>query len=132
MSTKTILIIEDSIPTIATYMQIIEAVGLDVISLVAPTYEKAKRIMEAEQVDLIILDLILPDVVGTDVLEELRRAFPIVPILLVTGHPEQIDRQKAQQLGASDLFIKPFRLEAFRNALDNSLQASPCGGPCPL
>ena len=122
MSTKTILIIEDSVSAIAGYMQIIEALDLDVIPLVAPTFEKATQILESEQVDLIILDLVLPDVLGMDVLEDLRSRNPEVPILLVTGHPEELDRKKAERFRVAGFFIKPFHVKAFGEAVDSSLQ----------
>lgn len=131
MSTKTILIIEDSVSSIAGYMQILEALNMDVITLVAPTYEKARSILWAERVDLIIMDLILPDVLGTEVLEELRRRNPHVPILLVTGYPEELDRQKAERFRIAGFFIKPFHVEAFGEAVHSSLGSPDKHSPGP-
>ena len=122
MSTRTILIIEDSVSAVAGYMQVIETLNLDVIPLVAPTYEKAKVFLDAEPVDLVILDLMLPDALGTDVLEALRRRSPEVPILLVTGHPEELEWTKVKRFRLAGFFIKPFHAESFGEAVDSSLQ----------
>jgi DNA-binding response OmpR family regulator len=57
--------------------------------------------------DAIILDLGLPDVAGIDVLRELR-AMSTVPVLVLSGRSDEIDRVTALELGADDYVVKPF------------------------
>jgi len=57
--------------------------------------------------DLIILDLMLPDISGIDVCRELRRTIPI-PIIMVTALGEEADRVLGLEVGADDYVTKPF------------------------
>lgn len=121
MATKTVLIIEDNLAALASYLQILDTMNLDVIPFVASTYENAQRIFSLESIDLIILDLVLPDVLSTDVLKDIRKRHSQVPILLVTGHPEQLDRQKAKMYNIEHFFTKPFQIDALIQAIQFSL-----------
>ncbi|MBN1531366.1 MAG: two-component system response regulator CreB [Spirochaetes bacterium] len=58
-------------------------------------------------VDLVILDIGLPDVSGFELLKELRRISP-VPVLVLTARSEEIDRILGLELGADDYVVKPF------------------------
>jgi DNA-binding response OmpR family regulator len=57
--------------------------------------------------DLVVLDLGLPDVDGTDVCRGIR-AFSTVPIIVVSARSEEIDRVLALEMGADDFLVKPF------------------------
>lgn len=62
----------------------------------------------------ILLDLMLPDMSGFDVYEELRRSGPLkrIPVIVVTALDDEASRQRGRQLGAEAYLTKPFRLEA--------------------
>ncbi len=60
-----------------------------------------------EQPDLILLDLMLPEVDGLDVCRELRRTSR-VPIIMITARGEEVDRVVGLELGADDYICKPF------------------------
>jgi two-component system response regulator BaeR len=57
--------------------------------------------------DLILLDLMLPGMEGTDVCREIRK-FSEVPIIMITARVEEIDRLLGLELGADDYICKPF------------------------
>ncbi|MBN1302982.1 MAG: response regulator transcription factor [Anaerolineales bacterium] len=61
----------------------------------------------AEQPDLILLDLMLPQVDGLDICRELRKT-SAVPIIMITARGEEIDRVVGLELGADDYVTKPF------------------------
>jgi two-component system, OmpR family, response regulator RegX3 len=63
--------------------------------------------LDAPAADLVLLDLRLPDVDGTDVCRELR-ARSDVPIIVVTARGEEVDRVVGLELGADDYVVKPF------------------------
>ena len=60
-----------------------------------------------EPIDLIVLDLGLPDGSGLDLLRTLRSTSD-VPIIIVTGRSEEADRVVGLELGADDYLVKPF------------------------
>ena len=57
--------------------------------------------------DIVLLDLGLPDMDGTDVCREIRRS-SLVPIIVVSARDEEIDRVIALEIGADDYVVKPF------------------------
>jgi DNA-binding response OmpR family regulator len=59
--------------------------------------------------DIILLDLMLPDISGFDVCRDIRRAGTKVPILILSAKTEEIDVVVGLEIGADDYIVKPFR-----------------------
>ncbi|MBM3150830.1 MAG: response regulator transcription factor [Chloroflexi bacterium] len=75
--------------------------------LTASDGRQALRLARASQPDLILLDLMIPEVDGLDVCRELRRDSS-VPIIMITARGEETDRVVGLELGADDYVCKPF------------------------
>jgi two-component system response regulator VicR len=75
--------------------------------IVAHEGYQALRLAQAEQPDLIILDLMLPGLDGLDICRTLRRTGG-VPIIMLTARGEEVDRVVGLELGADDYVTKPF------------------------
>lgn len=69
----------------------------------------AIREVESFKPDLILLDLMLPDISGFDVCRDLRRRGSKVPIVILSAKSEEIDVVVGLEIGADDYVIKPFR-----------------------
>lgn len=119
---KTVLIVEDSVSAIAGYMQILESLEIDITPFLAPTFSQAAQILKTERVDLVILDLVLPDVCGREALEGVRTLNSKVPVLLVTGYPESLDTGDFARWQVDGFFVKPFQVDAFGRAIGRSLE----------
>ncbi len=61
-----------------------------------------------EKPDAVLLDLMLPDTNGFKVCEELRRADPFVPIIMLTARGQEVDKIRGLDAGADDYVTKPF------------------------
>ncbi len=59
-------------------------------------------------VDLVLLDLMLPEMDGLEVLSELRRVRPTVPVIILTARGTEEDRVRGLNMGADDYVVKPF------------------------
>jgi DNA-binding response OmpR family regulator len=84
--------------------------------------------------DLILLDLMLPEIDGLDVCRELRRTSQ-VPIIMITARGEEIDRVVGLELGADDYICKPFsvrELMARVKAVLRRVQTGPENQDIPL
>ncbi|MGA2928822.1 MAG: response regulator transcription factor [Solirubrobacteraceae bacterium] len=68
---------------------------------------QARRCLDGGEIDVVVLDLGLPDEDGLGLLRELRTG-PSVPVVVVTGRGEEPDRVVGLELGADDYVVKPF------------------------
>jgi DNA-binding response OmpR family regulator len=75
--------------------------------LLAADGREALRLVRQSSPDLILLDLMLPEVDGLDVCRELRKTSD-VPVIMLTARGEEIDRVVGLELGADDYVTKPF------------------------
>jgi two-component system phosphate regulon response regulator PhoB len=74
----------------------------------ATTGREALEIVQRQAPDLVILDLMLPDVDGIEVCRTLRSQDVHLPIVMLTARSEEIDRVVGFELGADDYVMKPF------------------------
>ena len=73
----------------------------------AATGQRALDSVVTQMPDLVVLDLMLPDVPGEEVCASLRR-YSAVPILMLTAKAAEVDRLRGLALGADDYLVKPF------------------------
>ena len=71
----------------------------------------------AEQPDIVILDIRLPDMDGFEVCRRLRFSGSDVPVIFLTARAEEIDRVAGLEIGADDYVVKPFSLRKLRARL---------------
>ena len=75
--------------------------------------------------DLLLLDLVLPNKLGLDILSELRNAKPTVPVIILSARGEENDRVTGLKLGADDYVVKPFSVNELLARVDAVLRRSP-------
>jgi DNA-binding response OmpR family regulator len=100
---KRILVVDDDKSIREALKKVLEAAGYEV-ALAAGALEAAVR-FQPGQLDLLVLDLVLPNQSGWDVFERLTTHRPLVPVIIITGLPNQ--RSTAEMAGAGALFEKP-------------------------
>ncbi|WP_163654981.1 response regulator transcription factor [Listeria sp. PSOL-1] len=101
-----ILIVDDE-SSILTLLQFnIEKAGYEVIT--AEDGKKGYELALSEKPDLIVLDLMLPQMDGIEVTKKLRQEKITIPILMLTAKDEELDKIIGLELGADDYLTKPF------------------------
>ncbi len=114
-----VLIVEDD-PMVAeinkTYVEKIN--GFKVTGW-AKNGKEALKFIEKTKVHLIILDVYMPKMSGTELLEQLRREHSEVDIIFVTAAKEKNIIDRGLKLGAVDYLIKPFKFERIKISLEN-------------
>jgi DNA-binding response OmpR family regulator len=103
---KTILIIEDEPHIVMGLRDSLEFEGFEVVS--ANVGKQGIALARAENPDAVILDLMLPDMNGYAVCEELRRLAPFMPIIMLTARSQEMDKIRGLDAGADDYVTKPF------------------------
>jgi two-component system alkaline phosphatase synthesis response regulator PhoP len=107
MDTKRkILIVEDEEP-IRKFIKInLEREGF--IAIEAETGEKALEIAESEDIDIVVLDIMLPGIDGFQVCKELRNKHDTIGIIMLTAKSQDVDKIMGLEYGTDDYMVKPF------------------------
>lgn len=107
-SKKTILVIEDE-PHIALGLKdALEFEGFSVLT--SDTGKEGVHRARQERPNAVLLDLMLPDMNGYQVCEELRRLDAFVPIIMLTAKSQEADKIRGLDVGADDYVTKPFSI----------------------
>lgn len=111
MDSKTVLIIEDD-------SNIVELLKIHLCDLGCRVMHEGNgqqglSVAKEEQLDLIILDIMLPGLNGMEVCRKLRQADRRTPILMLTARSEEIDKVMGLETGADDYLTKPFSIREF-------------------
>lgn len=89
----------------------------------AYTGAKGFAAFKAHKYDLIVLDVMLPDISGFSLLEQIRK-ISTVPVLMLTAKNEEDDKVRGLQLGADDYLTKPFSVREFIARVNSLLRRS--------
>jgi two-component system, NtrC family, response regulator AtoC len=122
MSRKKILVIDDDRLIRWTLREKFEAWGHGVSE--AETGTDGVRAAAAGTPDLVLLDIKLPDGKGTDFLEELRRSWPDLPVIMITAFGVIEDVVTAMRRGAYDFVTKPFDDPKLQSTVAHALEAA--------
>jgi DNA-binding response OmpR family regulator len=119
-----ILVVDDEERIVNFLRSKLKALGYEVLT--ASNGLEGLEQVQAQEPDLIVLDLLMPKMDGLEMLKELRN-FSSVPVIILTAKGADADRIKGLQLGADDYLPKPFnpdelvaRIEAVRRRLEPS------------
>ena len=127
---RTILVVEDETTLRETLADALEAEGFQVVQ--AADGRAALSRFRADHPDLVLLDLMLPELSGIDVCRIIR-AESGVPIVMLTAKDSELDKVVGLELGADDYVTKPFSLRELsariRALFRRSEQGPPAGGP---
>ena len=103
-----ILIVEDEPAMVAGLRDNFEYEGYEVISA-GDGAEGLERAL-AENIDLVVLDVMMPRLSGLDVCKQLKVKKPSLPIIMLTARGQEIDKVVGLELGADDYVTKPFSI----------------------
>ncbi len=79
--------------------------------------EEALKVMSEEEPEVIVLDLKMPGIDGVEVLRRIKRDYPAVEVIILTGHGSERDRETCLQLGAYAYLEKPVDIDQLSEAM---------------
>lgn len=122
MPNETILVVDDS-EEMQRMLQdyILQPLGYQVIC--AGDGQKGLEVALSTEVDLIMLDMNMPNLSGIEVLQALRKAGSEVPVIFMTVFGSETIVTQAFRLGVSDYLSKPFKIQDVEKAVDRALKA---------
>jgi len=117
-----ILVVDDNRINRLKLIRALKTQDYDVLE--APGGKEALDILSAEPIDLVLLDLLMPDVDGFQVLEKMQidQQTRDIPVVMVTAVDEAEDLKKCMEIGAVDYITKPFDLEVLKERVEGYLE----------
>jgi DNA-binding response OmpR family regulator len=125
----TVLVIDDDRLFLATVREELERAGFRFLS--AETAAQAREVLAKEAVQVMLLDVILPDADGLEILPQLREAHPQVPVIVASARASYLSGIQAMRRGASDFLRKPMNFEELVSALQAAIRKVPTPGAGP-
>ena len=127
MTTSPVLLIEDTSSLRLVYETILKSAGHEVRS--AADAAQGLALFKTLKPGVVLLDLVLPDRDGIDLMAELLVLRPATRIIVITANASINKAVAAMRAGAQDFLVKPFDEQRFLDAVGNALSAS--GAPSP-
>ena len=104
-----ILLIDDEAQFVATMAKRLRKRGFSVLE--ADSGREGLRQLDGDPVDVVVLDVGMPDMDGIQVLREIKMHFPRVQVLMLTGHADMEVAISGMAMGAFDYLMKPVELD---------------------
>ncbi len=115
------LIVEDDSGLRSSLQQSFRRKGYEVLS--TSTGSEALEVLRAQKIDLILLDVRLPDGSGLDILTAARDLDEEIQVVMMTAFPEIKTAVRAMKGGAHDFVVKPFELEELHLVIERAVEA---------
>lgn len=116
-----ILVVDDNKVVLEFLLLLLSKHGLSVIG--AASGGECLEIVKTRQVDLIILDVMMPLMDGLQVCQELKKLCPAVPVILLTARDDMVTRAAAMDLGVSEFVAKPVNNRDLLNRVRTQLRS---------
>lgn len=116
MATKQTVLVADDNADICELLEV--GLGrLDLKVIVATNGRAAYELILSHRPSLVLLDLVMPEMSGLEVLTKLREEseFAKLPVIMITARTQDDDIERGFELGATDYILKPFNLKELMN-----------------
>ncbi len=115
-----ILIVEDNVIIADDMQSMLEEIGYEIVDNVI-VYEQAERVLKAEQVDLVLIDIILAsDKTGIDLGRHIRENYDI-PFIFVTSNSDKATVENAKTVKPNGYLVKPFEQQDLYTSIEIAL-----------
>jgi DNA-binding NtrC family response regulator len=121
MASRKVLIVEDDAAMALMCAKLVRRRGH--LAVIAATCQEALTILrDASDVDAVLSDIQMPSMSGIELLVQLRRMDPHLPIILMTGYANIVSAAEAHALGAADYLSKPFNASTLIGSLERAFE----------
>jgi DNA-binding NtrC family response regulator len=109
MTSTLVMLVDDEVPFVETMTKRLSKRQL----LILPAYSgrQALEKLEKNSVDVVILDVKMPGMDGIETLREIKKIYPLVEVIMLTGHATIETAVEGMRLGAFDYLMKPCEIE---------------------
>ena len=106
MSTAVVLLVDDEVPFVEAMTKRLGKRDLTVLSAFSGN-EALEVLAKESKIDVVVLDVKMPGMDGIDTLREIKKQYPLVEVIMLTGHATVESAIDGMKLGAFDYLMKP-------------------------
>lgn len=110
-----VLVVEDDELIRAIFVDIIKSKGYSVLE--ASNGQEALKILSTRPINIIVTDMKMPVMDGMQLLRQVKKSYPDVPLIVITGFDSEYREQDAMAAGADAYITKPFKVEDVASSL---------------
>jgi DNA-binding NtrC family response regulator len=105
-----VMLVDDEVPFVDTMTKRLGKRSLDIVAAYSG-HEALEKLKTSSKVDVVILDVKMPGMDGIETLREIKKAYPLVEVIMLTGHATVETGIEGMKLGAFDYLMKPCDIE---------------------
>ena len=124
MASETVLLVDDEEIVIAVGKQMLEKIGFSVLTATGGHEALDVYKDNKDDIDLVILDMIMPDMGAGDAYDELSDINPTIKVLLSSGYGHDQNTREVLDRGCKGFIQKPFNMQALREKIQEILNES--------
>lgn len=115
------LLVDDEPQILLSYSLILESAGIEDVLTVKDS-RQVMPLLSKQKVSLIVLDLIMPFISGTELLSAIKQEFPHIPVIMMTAANELNKAVECMKIGATDYLVKPVEKSLFITTVKKALE----------
>ncbi len=116
-----ILLVDDEPVVIAMAQEMLQSLGYKVSACHNP-HTALQQLLEADNIDLLLTDLTMPEMTGIELAEKLKQQKPDIPIILYSGYLDLLQKSELKNGAINQLLYKPFTIEGLSHAVRQALE----------
>jgi DNA-binding response OmpR family regulator len=117
-----VLLVDDEEEFVSTLSERLQL--RNITTLVATDGEEALQIIDTDKPPVVVLDVLMPGMGGLDVLRQIKRSYPHIQVIILTGRGSTKEGIKGMRLGAFDYLMKPVKIEMLMQKMNEAFQAA--------
>jgi len=110
MAIAVVMLVDDEVPFVETMTKRLTKRNLTILSAFSGA-EALEKLNQQRNVDVVVLDVKMPGMDGIETLREIKRAHPLVEVVMLTGHATVETAIEGMKLGAFDYLMKPVDID---------------------
>ncbi|MGL1933005.1 MAG: response regulator [Desulfotalea sp.] len=116
-----ILLVDDEEQVASVTAELLKNLGYSVWQFTSPREALAVFIEDSEKYDLIMTDLVMPEITGVEFCSEVKKIRPNIPVILSTGYSEKITEETLRRVGIEDYYLKPISLKKLSSVVSKAI-----------
>jgi len=120
MQPANILLVDDEIPFVNTLSRRLSKRELNIV-MAFSGQDALARLEKDSDIEIVVLDIKMPGMDGLKTLEEIKRLYPSVEVIILTGHSKIDSAIKGMRLGAFDYLVKPCDIDLLISRMEEAV-----------